>query len=113
MDIINNVQWFEFYTYNPNMIVVLNDANIPSLEDFILLAIIQRLGWDVLVFVPTSYNSIEEYIGDKFNYSTNIIGEAVYDIDTEQLHVTKNIDISDSNNDNKKKTGFFKKLFSK
>lgn len=113
MDVINNVQWFEFYTYNPNVVVVLTDVNMPSLEDFILLAIIQRLGWDVLVFVPTSYNSIEGYIGDKFNYGTNIIGEAIYDINTEQLHITKNTDISDSSSDNKKKTGFFKKIFSK
>ena len=80
----------------------------------ILLALLQNLGFDILIFVPTSYSSIEDYIGNKFIYDTNIIGEANYDINIDRLHVTSNIEINETNtNEQSKKQGFFSKIFNR
>lgn len=112
--ILQNIQWFEFYTYNPNLVLVLKDQNIPDINNMILLALLQNLGFDILIFVPTSYSSIEGYIGNKFIYDTNIVGEANYDINIDRLHVTSNIEINETNtNEQSKKQGFFSKIFNR
>lgn len=111
--ILQLIQWFEYYTYNPNLVVIIKDQNMPDIKNMIVLALLQNLGFDVLIFVPTSYSSIENLIGPKFVYDTNIIGEAKYNIDISSLHLTDNIEIEVEDSDNKKKQGFFSKLFGK
>lgn len=112
MVVLQNIQWFEFYTYNPNLILILKDQNMPDINNMIFLALLQSLGFDVLIFVPTSYSSIENLVGPKFVYNTNIVGEANYEVDTSKLHVTNNIEISDTESNNQQqKKGFFSKLF--
>lgn len=112
MSILQNIQWFEFYTYNPNLVLVLRDQNMPDINNMILLALLQNLGFDVLIFVPTGYSSIENLVGPNFVFDTNVIGEANYEIDTSRLHITSNIEIAESNSaEQPKKQGFFSKLF--
>ena len=114
MTILQNIQWFEFYTYNPNLIIILKDQNMPDINNMILLALLQNLGFDILIFVPTSYSSIESLVGPKFVYDTNIVGEANYEIDTDRLHVTSNIEIAEaSTEEQSKRQGFFSRLFGK
>ena len=114
MSILQNIQWFEFYTYNPNLILILENQNIPNVNNMILLALLQNFGFDILIFVPTSYSSIENLVGPKFVYDTNIVGEANYNVDTHGLHVTNNIEIIESNTEKQNtKQGFFSKLFGK
>lgn len=114
MSILQNIQWFEFYTYNPNLILILENQNIPNINNMILLALLQNLGFDILIFVPTSYSSIENLVGPKFVYDTNIVGEVNYNVDTHRLYVTNNIEIIESNTEKQStKQGFFSKLFSK
>lgn len=112
--VLQNIQWFEFYTYNPNLILILKDQNMPDINNMILLALLQNLGFDVLIFVPTSYSSIESLVGPKCVYNTNIVGEANYEVDTSRLHVTSNIEINEVNTVEKyKRQGFFSKIFGK
>lgn len=114
MSILQNIQWFEFYTYNPNLVLILKDQNMPDVNNMILLALLQNLGFDILIFVPTSYSSIEGLVGPKFVYDTNIVGEANYEVDGFRLHVTNNIEIPEVSTDGQsKKQGFFSKLFNK
>lgn len=114
MSILQNIQWFEFYTYNPNLILILENQNIPNINNMILLALLQNFGFDILIFVPTSYSSIESLVGPKFVYDTNIVGEANYEVDGFRLHVTNNIEIHEvSIGGQSKKQGFFSKLFNK
>ena len=114
MSILQNIQWFEFYTYNPNLVLILKDQNMPDVNNMILLALLQNLGFDILIFVPTSYLSIEGLVGPKFVYDTNIVGEANYEVDGFRLHVTNNIEIPEVSTDGQsKKQGFFSKLFNK
>lgn len=114
MPILQNIQWFEFYTYNPNLILVLKDQNMPDINNMILLALLQNLGFDVVIYVPTSYSSIESLVGPKFVYNTNIIGEANYEVDTSKLRVTNNIEVSDNIMvEQTQKRGLFSRLFGK
>ena len=114
MPILQNIQWFEFYTYNPNLILVLKDQNMPDINNMILLALLKNLGFDVVIYVPTSYSSIESLVGPKFVYNTNIIGEANYEVDTSKLRVTNNIEVSDNITvEQNQKRGLFSRLFGK
>jgi hypothetical protein len=118
MSILQHIQWFEFYTYNPNLVLILpdknlyNNQNMLDKQNMILLALLQSLGFDILIFVPTSYQSIESLVGKQFVYDINIIGEANYNIstlDTYGLVVTNNIEIKGIDK-KPKKQGFFSKL---
>lgn len=114
MSILQNIQWFEFYTYNPNLILILKDQNMPDINNMITLALLQNLGFDILIFVPTNYSSIESLVGPKFVYDTNLVGEANYEINTDRLHVTSNIEIIEADTEEQpKKPGFFSKIFGK
>lgn len=113
--ILKLIQWFEFYTYNPNLVLILADQNMPNINNMILLSLLHELGFDILIFVPTGYSTIESLVGPELVYDTNIIGEANYDIDdAESLCVTNNIEIFHPLAGQKdKKPGFFSRLFGK
>jgi len=111
IEVLQYIQWFEFYTYNPNLIVILNDIQMPSVNDTILMLFLSLMGFDVLIFVPTAYSGVEDHITNKFSYDTHTIGEAAYDIDFDNIQVTPNIEVDQE--ETKKKQGFFSKLFNK
>ena len=102
------IQWFKFYTYNPKIVVTITQADIPDIHDVIILSIMQNLGFDILLFVPTCYSTIENFTGNKLMYDTDIIGEAEYDIDLSRLYISDNIEITDSTNEKPKKHGILK-----
>lgn len=107
-DVLQAIQWFKFYTYNPNIVVTITQADIPDIHDVIILSIMQNLGFDILLFVPTCYSTIENFAGNKLMYDTDIIGEAEYDIDLSRLYISDNIEITDSTNEKPKKHGILK-----
>lgn len=111
IDVLQIVQWFEFYTYNPNVVLTITGMDVPNVQDMIILNIIQNLGFDVLIFVPTCYSTIENCAGNKFLYSIDTIGEAVYNVDSSRLYVSDNIEIPDETSEKPKKKGFFGWLF--
>ena len=106
--VLQYIQWFEFYTYNPNLVLMLNTEKALTKEQFILLLFLKLVGFDILIFVPTCYSSIERFVGPEFIYDTHKIGEANYNVIVNEMYVTPNIQI----NDKPKKQGFFSKLFS-
>ncbi|MBO5390183.1 MAG: hypothetical protein J6A59_18975, partial [Lachnospiraceae bacterium] len=110
--LLQYIQWFEYYTYNPNLILIINEETTMSLENMILLTFMSNIGFDVLIFVPTGYTTIENLVGPLFMYDEHIIGEYEYSINTNNISVTSNIEIID-NQKEEKKQGFFGKLFSK
>lgn len=83
------IQWFEFYTYNPNVVLTLTDDQILTLEHMILLQFASLIGFDVLIFVPTKYSSIESYVSPSFQYDCHDIGLARYDIRTTNIVLNK------------------------
>lgn len=111
VEILRLIQWFEFYTYNPNVIVLMQKEEDKITEkQFIILLFLKLIGFDVLIFVPTGYASIENLVGAGFIYDTHRIGEAIYDLSIGDIKVTSNIEVIDTSEPEKKK-GFFAKIF--
>ena len=106
--VIRNIQWFEFYTYNPNFIVAAGTDKQPQLQHAILTLLLHLLGFDVLIYVSSCYNSVEKFYTEYAGYDINIIGEAVYDVDFRN----KTFETGELTIDNTSKPkGFFAKLF--
>ena len=78
-DILRQIQKFDFTKKNPKLIYIITGENVLSLEDSIYAAFLNIIGFDVLFFVPTGYQSVEKY------FNSNIIeehqtGEYMYDL---------------------------------
>lgn len=111
-ELIKIIQWFEFYTDNPNLVLVMPNESMLKLEDIIIILFMHIIGFDVLLFVPTCYRSIDGLVTSKFSYDVHNIGYAVYDINTDHLVVgAENSSIVQNRDTDKKKKGFFSRLF--
>ena len=78
-DILRLVQKFDFTKKNPKLIYINTSESIISLEDTIIITFLNLIGFDIVFFVPTGYQSIEKY------FNKNIIeehqaGEYLYDL---------------------------------
>ncbi len=79
--IIRLIQKFDFTKTNPKIICLSLDEQIMSLEDTIFLTFLSLAGFDIAVFVPTGYKTMERY----FNSGADIFdeheeGEYMYDL---------------------------------
>lgn len=108
-EVLKYIQWYEYYTYNPNVILTLTDEQQLNTEHIIILTFLYLMGFDVLIFVPTGYNSVENLLTQNIMYDTHLIGEIHYDVNMYGIKVTDNIEVKPDSN---KKQGFFSKLFS-
>ena len=66
------------------MIFVITGEKILSLEDTITVAFLNMVGFDIVFFVPTGYQSIEKYFNKK-TFEEHQIGEYVYDLQVPDL----------------------------
>ena len=55
-----------------------------SLEDTIMMAFLNLVGFDIVFFVPTGYQSIEKYYNEK-TMEEHQIGEYVYDLNVPNM----------------------------
>lgn len=55
------IQKFDFTKKNPKIIYINTTENIISAADSVLLAFLSLLGFDVLLYIPTGYQSAEKY----------------------------------------------------
>ena len=78
-DIIRMIQKFDFTKKNPKLIYINTTETVISLEDSILTAFLSLLGFDVVFFVPTGYQSVEKYFNTKV-MEEHQIGEYLYDL---------------------------------
>ena len=78
-DIVRMIQKFDFTKKNPKLIYINTTETIMSLEDSILTAFLNLIGFDVIFFVPTGYQSIEKYFNKKI-MEEHQIGEYKYDL---------------------------------
>lgn len=84
-DIVRLIQKFDFTKKNPKLIYINTGETVISLEDSILVAFLNLIGFDIVFFVPTGYQSIEKY------FTRNImeehqIGEYKYDMQVPDLN---------------------------
>lgn len=83
-EIVRMIQKFDFTKKNPKLIYINTTETIISLEDTILTAFLNLIGFDVIFFVPTGYQCIEKYFNKKL-MEEHQIGEYKYDLQVPDL----------------------------
>lgn len=78
-DIIRIIQRFDFTKKNPKIIYINTTESIISLEDSIILAFLNLVGFDVVFFVPTGYRCVERFFS-KDIIEEHQIGDYLYDL---------------------------------
>lgn len=78
-DIIRIIQRFDFTKKNPKIIYINTTETIISLEDSIILAFLNLVGFDVVFFIPTGYRCIERFFRMDI-IEEHQIGDYVYDL---------------------------------
>ena len=59
------LQAYDFTKTNPKLLIVHDEEREGSLEDAVLFAYLSLLGFDVVLFVPTGYQTIERYLAGR------------------------------------------------
>ena len=77
--LLRQIQRFDFTKKNPKLILINTSEKILSLEDSILVAFLNLIGFDILFFVPTGYQCIEKYLPAGY-VSEQQIGDYMYDL---------------------------------
>ena len=77
--ILRMIQGFDFTKKNPKLLYILTEEAMPSLEDCILTAFLNLIGFDVVFFVPTGYRNIENYFNKQLAEEYRI-GDYLYDL---------------------------------
>lgn len=83
-EILRMIQKFDFTKKNPKLIYINTGETVISLEDSILTAFLNLVGFDILFFVPTGYQSVEKYFHEKV-MEEHQVGEYVYDLTVPDL----------------------------
>jgi len=73
------IQKLDFTKKNPKVIVVNTTEQVLSLEESILLAYLNLVGFDIIFFIPTGYQCIERYFQHPFANEQQL-GEYIYDL---------------------------------
>ena len=84
-EILRLIQKFDFTKKNPKLIYIITQETMISLQDSILLAFLNLIGFDILFFVPTGYQSVERYIAEDL-IEEHQIGEYKYDMQVPDLN---------------------------
>ena len=78
-DVLRMIQKFDFTKKNPKVIIINTTEKVLNLEDSILVAFLNLIGFDIVFFVPTGYQCIERYFKPQYIHEHQI-GEYVYDL---------------------------------
>ena len=78
-EILRLIQKFDFTKKNPKIVYINTSENLLSLEDSIIISLLNLIGFDIIFFVPTGYNCIEKYFS-KLIMEEHQTGEYVYDL---------------------------------
>lgn len=73
------LQSFDFTKKNPKVVCISTAEQSPSLEDAILITFLSLVGFDVAIFVPTGYQTIERYLNDNMPV-VHQAGDYLYDL---------------------------------
>lgn len=102
MQMIHN---YDFTGNIPKLIIYNGGTNSCTLEDCIFIMLLKLIGFDIVVWAPTGYRVIEQYISpDNFNSLT--IGQYDFNRANLAIGVPRPLD-----NRGQKKQGFFSSLF--
>ena len=79
MDVVRLIQKFDFTKTNPKLIYINTTERMITLEDSILIAFLNLVGFDILFFIPTGYQNVEKYF-NRMIMEEHQIGEYKYDV---------------------------------
>lgn len=77
--ILRMIQKYDFTKKNPKIVYLNTRESFVSLEDSILLAFLNLIGFDIVLFVPTGYQIAEKYYSKQV-MEEHQIGDYVYDL---------------------------------
>lgn len=63
---VNLIQGYDLVSANPNIIVICTDSSTIQSVSALYLALMHKLNFDILVFVPTCYSSIDDCIPEDY-----------------------------------------------
>lgn len=86
-EIVRMIQSFDFTKKNPKLIFINTTDKILSLEDSIIVAFLNLIGFDILFFVPTGYQCIEKHFTKKL-MEEHQIGDYQYDLEVPDLTIS-------------------------
>lgn len=78
-DLVRLIQKFDFTKKNPKFIYINTTETILSLEDSIMMEFLSLVGFDIVCFVPTGYQTVENHFAKKV-MEEHQIGEYIYDL---------------------------------
>lgn len=86
--ILELIQLYDYPNKIPKLIIFDNDESIFSDEDCIVLAFLNQMGFDIIIFTPTGYNNIEQKISEKY-YDIHTLSKIKLDLELSQLENSK------------------------
>ncbi len=78
-EILRMIQKFDFTKKNPKLIYILTDESSLTLEETIMTSYLNLLGFDIIFFVPTGYQTVEKYLNE-IPMEEHQIGDYIYDL---------------------------------
>jgi len=87
-EILELIQTFDYPNKIPKLIIFDNDENVFSEEDAIVLAFLNLMCFDILIFTPTGYNNIESRIIQKY-YDIHKLEKIKLDFEISMLENSK------------------------
>ncbi len=85
-NILRMIQKFDFTKKNPKLLYINAKERVISLEDSIFVVFLSLLGFDIMFFVPTGYQSIERYFNKQL-VEEHQIGDYIYDLQVPDLEM--------------------------
>ncbi len=102
--IVRLIQKFDFTKTNPKIICLSLDEATMSLEDTIFLTFLSLAGFDIAIFVPTGYQTVERYFNSgAYIFDEHEEGEYVYDLKAPDFRSVRDKEDKD--------TPWYKKIF--
>lgn len=77
--ILQLIQKYDFTKKIPKIVILDIDEKMGSTEDIIILAFLKYIGFDIILFVPTGYQSIDGQF-EKNIFIEHQVGEYIYDM---------------------------------
>ena len=78
-NLLRTIQKFDFTKKNPKLLFILTGEKTLSLEESIMVAFLHLIGFDILFFVPTGYQCIEQHFSQQI-INEYQIGDYIYDL---------------------------------
>lgn len=101
-EILRFIQSFDFTKCPPKLIIVNTTETVISLEDSIIVAFLNLIGFDIVFFTPTGYDNVNKYFNNQI-MEEHIIGNYLYDIAIPDFNRLRSV--------KEKKKSFFSRLF--